>query len=179
MTSPASNAGSLKRSMTSSTSNARSTIVGNSSPSGGGVEAYRQVAAASDARITLRNTIVANNALPNLSATAACAGCSAEIVSLGYNLTNDPTPVFLDQLTDWIDTDPLLRPLADNGGPTKTHALKPGSPALDSGDRSGSNSDQRGYQRPYDQPGVTNISDGSDIGALEQDDTLFRDGFDG
>jgi hypothetical protein len=26
---------------------------------------------------------------------------------------------------------------------------------------------------------VTNISDGSDIGALEQDDSLFHDGFDG
>jgi len=64
-------------------------------------------------------------------------------------------------------------------GPTKTHALKPGSPALDSGDRSGSNADQRGYLRAYDQPGVTNIGDGSDIGALEQDDTLLRDGFDG
>jgi len=32
-----------------------------------------------------------------------------------------------------IDVDPLLGPLADNGGPTKTHALLPGSPALDAG----------------------------------------------
>jgi hypothetical protein len=111
--------------------------------------------------------------------TGTFGGGSASIVSLGYNLTDDPTTAYLDQLTDWINTDPLLRPLADNGGPTKTHALKPGSPALDSGDRSGLNTDQRGFLRPYDQPGLTNVSDGSDIGALEQDDTLFRDGFDG
>ncbi len=29
---------------------------------------------------------------------------------------------------------PLLAPLADNGGPTETHALLPGSPAIDAGD---------------------------------------------
>ncbi|WP_197530349.1 choice-of-anchor Q domain-containing protein [Bythopirellula polymerisocia] len=32
--------------------------------------------------------------------------------------------------------DPLLGPLANNGGPTKTHALLPGSPAIDAGDPS-------------------------------------------
>ena len=30
-----------------------------------------------------------------------------------------------------LDVDPLLGPLADNGGPTQTHALLPGSPAID------------------------------------------------
>ena len=156
-----------------------STIAGNTAPSGGGIEAYSQGDGGSIESITLRNSIVANNTLPNLSASGNCAGCIAGIVSLGYNLTDDTTMQFLDQPTDWIDTDPLLRPLADNGGPTKTHALKPGSPALDSGNGSGSFTDQRGFERPYDQPGVTNISDGSDIGALEQDDSLFHDGFDG
>jgi len=156
-----------------------STVADNDAPSGGGVEAFTQVASGSAAAITLRNSIVANNTLPNLATLSICDGCSPTIVSLGYNLTDDPTPVYLDQPTDWIDTDPMLRPLADNGGPTKTHALKPGSPALDAGDRSGSNTDQRGYQRPYDQSGPTNVSDGSDIGAFEQDDTLFSDGFDG
>ncbi len=156
-----------------------STITGNMAPSGGGVEVFSQDVAGSAPVVTLRNSIVANNTPSNLTELPNCDGCSADIVSRGYNLSNDPTAAVLDQPTDWIATDPLLRPLADNGGPTKTHALKPGSPALDSGDRSGSNSDQRGFVRPYDQPGVTNVSDGSDIGALEQDDTLFRDGFDG
>jgi hypothetical protein len=30
--------------------------------------------------------------------------------------------------------DPLLGPLADNGGPARTHALRSGSPAIDAGD---------------------------------------------
>src|SRR5438874_10331155 len=32
------------------------------------------------------------------------------------------------------NTDPLLGPLQDNGGPTLTHALLPGSPAINAGD---------------------------------------------
>lgn len=155
-----------------------STIATNSAPTNGGIDVFAQNDPAAASMIRLRNSIVARNTLPNMG-TGTFGGGGASIVSLGYNLTDDPTPVFLNQATDWINTDPLLRPLADNGGPTKTHALRPGSPALDSGDRSGSNTDQRGLVRPYDQPGVTNVSDGSDIGALEQDDTLFRDGFDG
>ena len=35
---------------------------------------------------------------------------------------------------DQINTDPMLGPLQDNGGLTFTHALLPGSPAIDAGD---------------------------------------------
>ena len=35
--------------------------------------------------------------------------------------------------TDQISTDPMLGPLQDNGGPTFTHALLGGSPAIDKG----------------------------------------------
>ena len=35
---------------------------------------------------------------------------------------------------DQNNTDPLLGPLQDNGGPTFTHELLPGSPAIDAGD---------------------------------------------
>jgi CSLREA domain-containing protein len=62
---------------------------------------------------------------------------------------------------------PGLGPLADNGGPTQTHALLPGSPAIDRGDDFGLNTDQRGSPRPVDNPPVANASDGSDIGAFE------------
>ena len=56
--------------------------------------------------------------------------------------------------------DPLLGGLADNGGPTLTHALLTGSPAIDTGD-STSTVDQRGLPRP-------GIVDGfPDIGAYE------------
>lgn len=45
-----------------------------------------------------------------------------------------------------FSTEPLLGPLADNGGLTYTHALLPGSPALDAGDPAyvGAAFDQRG-----------------------------------
>jgi len=46
-------------------------------------------------------------------------------------------------------TDPLLGPLADNGGPTLTMALSPDSPAVDFGTAIGAPpTDQRGFARP-------------------------------
>jgi hypothetical protein len=45
--------------------------------------------------------------------------------------------------------DPKLGPLADNGGPTLTMALLPGSPAIDAGNTSlAPATDQRGFPRP-------------------------------
>ena len=38
---------------------------------------------------------------------------------------------------DLPSTNPLLAPLADNGGPSLTQALLPGSPAIDGGDPTG------------------------------------------
>ena len=69
-------------------------------------------------------------------------------VSLGHNLFSDAPAVALD-LTDLINTDPKLGPLADNGGPTLTMALLPGSPAIDAGATvAGVTTDQRGVPRP-------------------------------
>lgn len=61
-----------------------------------------------------------------------------------------------------------LGPLADNGGPTLTHALLLGSPALDAGD-SNQTTDQRGLPVPVDLPSIANAANGngSDIGAYE------------
>jgi hypothetical protein len=71
--------------------------------------------------------------------------------------------------TDQINTDPLLGPLANNGGPTFTHALLPGSPVIDKGKSFGLAIDQRGFPRPVDDPCVANASggDGSDVGTFE------------
>jgi len=68
--------------------------------------------------------------------------------------------------------DPLLGPLADNGGPTHTHALQLNSPAIDAGGNPlGLEVDQRGRAR------VSGLA--TDIGAYElQPDALFADGFD-
>jgi hypothetical protein len=69
-------------------------------------------------------------------------------------------------LTDHADgnllgVDPKLGPLQDNGGPTPTMALLPGSPAIDAGSNPlGLTSDQRGYS-----PRV--VGPAADIGAFE------------
>jgi hypothetical protein len=63
--------------------------------------------------------------------------------------------------------DPRLGPLAFNGGPTRTHALLAGSPAIDHGDNSGAPAtDQRGVARRRDGDG--NGSQITDIGAFER-----------
>jgi CSLREA domain-containing protein len=126
------------------------------------------------ARAELYHTILAGNDQFD-------AGPTAEInsfMSLGYNLvgvlgTNVDT---FNQLGDQIigTDDPLLGPLADNGGPTFTHALLPGSPAIDAGDPAavaGSNGvplhDQRGegFDRVRDGDAAEGIA--IDIGAFE------------
>src|SRR5262249_35096802 len=69
----------------------------------------------------------------------------------------------------FIGVDPLLAPLANNGGPTRTCALRTGSPAIDKGKNCGPDTDQRGAPRPFDFPSIANAAggDGSDIGAFE------------
>jgi hypothetical protein len=79
------------------------------------------------------------------------------VTSLGHNLSSDGT-CGLSAPGDLSNVDPQLGPLADNGGPgaprTLTHALLPGSPAIDAGDNAGCPpSDQRFDERPMDGSG--------------------------
>jgi hypothetical protein len=100
--------------------------------------------------------------------------CSGLVMtSTGYNFTDAPVCGLGGGGTDLIGSlfnPPLqakLGPLADNGGPTPTHALLPGSAALDSGDNATCASvDQRGRFRPVDGDG--NGSAVCDRGAVEQ-----------
>jgi len=104
-----------------------------------------------------------------LSKTIAGFGVGV-IVSLGYNLSSDGGGGFLSANGDQINTDPLLGPLQDNGGPTFTRAPLPGSPTMDRGKNlSGLTTDQRGLPRTVDDPATINASggDGTDIGAVE------------
>jgi len=59
--------------------------------------------------------------------------------------------------------------LQNNSGFTETHALLPGSPAIDKGSSFGASTDQRGRPRPVDDPALPNADggDGADIGAFE------------
>ena len=100
--------------------------------------------------VNLRNSIVANNGLGDCSKDPYFNGA---IQSLGYNLVRDSTNCTLVG-SDLTNLDPNLGSLQDNGGPTWTHALLPGSPAINAGNPSGCSgnagallTDQRGFPR--------------------------------
>jgi hypothetical protein len=100
---------------------------------------------------TMRNTLITGN--------GDAPKCAGSVESLGYNIGSDAS-CNLSGLGDQNGVDPMLGPLADNGGGTMTHALLPGSPAIDAGDPNGCPAtDQRGVARPQ--------GSGCDIGAFE------------
>ena len=130
------------------------TITGNKAPVGGGIlnnETNNGVGF-----VELKNTIVSES---------TNGDCSGSITSAGHNLSSDGS-CGLAGAGDLQKVDPKLGELADNGGPTQTHALLAGSPAIDAGDNASCpGTDQRGTARPVD-----GNSDGvavCDIGAFE------------
>lgn len=99
----------------------------------------------------------------------SCAGNTA-ITSTGYNLSSDNTCA-LAGTGDISNTDPQLGTLADNGGPTHTHALLAGSPAIHAGGAGcpPPATDQRGVSRPQ--------GAACDIGAYEREDANVAPSF--
>ena len=84
--------------------------------------------------VTLTNSIVAN------SVGADCTTSNTTVTAMADSIIEDGScgPAALA-------VDPVLGPLADNGGSTQTHALLAGSPAIDNGTGPGATaSDQRG-----------------------------------
>jgi CSLREA domain-containing protein len=124
--------------------------------------------------LELRNSILSSPAQPDCVAALK----NPEIVSFGNNLSDDGSCVGLDEPGDRVDTDAMLAAIDDNGGDTLTHALLPGSPAIDRALTFAciagpvGSVDQRGRTR---QPGPA-----CDVGAHEQgatvDTRLFADG---
>lgn len=122
-------------------------------------------------KVELKNTILANDPSgANLDNEGLFGSGGGIIISHGYNLSSDNDADFLTEDSDQINTDPMLSPLADNGGPTLTHALLAGSPAIDAGNPNSIEvtnwipstvitSDQRGVARPQ--------GENNDIGAFE------------
>jgi hypothetical protein len=75
-----------------------------------------------------------------------------EVISAGYNIESPGDTCGFDQEGDQVDVsadDLKLGELADNGGPTMTHALLPGSVAIDviPADMCEVDEDQRGFPR--------------------------------
>jgi hypothetical protein len=131
-----------------------STITGNAAPAGtaGGLMVATFGAPVS---VTVTNSIVANNGSYDCQVEG---GGAASLESGGNNVFADAScnPVG----SDLLGADPLLGPLADNGGPTLTQALLTGSPAIDTANNADCPvSDQRGLARPQ--------GAGCDAGAFE------------
>ena len=80
--------------------------------------------------LEIGNTILNRGA----SGVSICSNGDGLVTSLGYNISSDDGSGILTGPGDQINTDPLLGPLQHNGGPTFTHALLHGSPAIDAGD---------------------------------------------
>jgi len=135
-----------------------STIGGNSaSGNGGGI--YNS----SNGLGQIRGLALHSNIL-NAGASGGTIFNVGRVVSVGYNLASDAGGGVLTGPGDQINTNPLLGPLQDNGGPTFTHELLPGSPAIDAGDptfTSPPSYDQRGC--PFDRVFNGRI----DVGSLE------------
>ena len=118
-----------------------------------------------------KSTIIADN-----TATGGGPDFHGRLTSYGCNLIEDTTDCTIvgDESGNIYGQDPLLGPLADNGGPTQTHALLFASPAIDAviscdcttvgGDPV--NQDQRGMKRPAD--GDMDRAAYCDIGAYEK-----------
>jgi hypothetical protein len=79
-------------------------------------------------RLDYVNTIIAGNAGRGGNCVVADPAGSGQGGTLGTNINNMVTGGGCDAA---YSDDPMLGPLADNGGDTSTHALLPGSPAID------------------------------------------------
>ena len=146
------------------------TIVGNSAPSGqgGGID--------NTSLLSTKSTLLANN-----GSGGNCESSYGTVTSAGYNLSDDGScDGILTQTTDVNNTPTQLDPkgLQNNGGPTQTIALLPGSPAVDRipvancTDTNGNpvTTDQRGVSRPQ--------GPACDVGAYELIQTVPFSSFD-
>ena len=149
-----------------------STVSGNSSGAiGGGGVAFPE-----NNLVTINNSIIAGNTASETAPDVLAVGDMANNLIVRNSLIGNATGSGITSMTgtgNILNQAALLGPLSDNGGPTQTHRLLPGSPAIDAGDNSLAvdangtllQSDQRGELRLFDGNG-----DGTatvDIGAVE------------
>ncbi len=84
---------------------------------------------------------------------------NGDIESQGHNLVSNSSEGLGFVATDLLNVNPMLGALQDNGGPTLTESLLPGSPAIDAGSNALAvdpstglplTTDQRGHRLPAD-----------------------------
>jgi CSLREA domain-containing protein len=146
-----------------------STITGNTSGVGTGLGFGGGIAIVNigSSVVSFQNTILAGNQdeMTILGHTFfQNDDCSGTIFSNGHNLMGVNNCMVSDPAL--IIADPQLGPLQNNGGPTQTHALLAGSPAIDAGDPGGCQ-DSLGALLTTDQRGFPRPKAGCDIGAYE------------
>ncbi len=137
---------------------AHTTIAGNTAEYGGG--AWIE----DNNTVTVSHALIADNTAPD----QADLGGASNTIDVANSLVEAaPEPALItDGGGNVFGEDPLLAPLASNGGPNQTHALGAGSPALDGGDP--------GFAPPpaTDQRGLPRVQGaGIDIGAYETQPT--------
>ncbi len=128
----------------------------------------------------LANSVIADNVstygFPSPDCGSGIYESPGTFTSLGYNLIENGSNCVADgdDSTDIRGVDPLLGPLADNGGATLTHLPLPGSPLIDAGNPAKSSKadaacparDQIGTKRPQDGDGDRKAR--CDVGAVER-----------
>lgn len=131
--------------------------------------------------LLIHSSIIANNTAADTSSHAAdLSTANGGPFTAGISVAGNSNLIaswdaLITVPSDTLVSDPMLGPLADNGGPTLSHALLPGSPAIDAGDNF--------FGLPTDQRGAPRVAGpGADIGAFELAqpayDTVFANGFD-
>lgn len=140
----------------------------NNNDGGGGIYS-------SNVTAVVRNTIIADNRNLDSLLGEHKDDCKGDLQLEYYNLleSTDGCTLHIQQTNNLLFQDPKLEALADNGGATKTHALKSNSPAIDEAhpngcqDTNASNltADQRGYVRAVNGDNLGNPR--CDIGAYE------------
>ena len=102
-----------------------------------------------DGRFNAMSLTIGNTILASSNSNAFSVGTTVPtITSLGGNISDDGT-LALAGPGDLVNTNPVLAPLGNYGGPIDTRALLPGSPAIDHGVAAGAPAtDQRGIARP-------------------------------
>ncbi|AKS40565.1 CSLREA domain-containing protein [Wenzhouxiangella marina] len=147
-----------------------STVAFNTAPNGGGIYNYGKY----ESRTSVLGSIISDNAASTQG--PDILGTNTADVSASFSLISDTSDSQLvDVGNNVLNQSAQLQPLANNGGPTLTHAILAGSPAIDAGSTSLG-------PTPYDQRGAPFarlIGDAMDMGAYEQQTPvpLFSDRF--